>query len=246
MSWVEGRVLQSRRWTDRHCSLQVEAAMQPFQAGQFTRLALDIEGERIARPYSFINAPHESPLEFYFNKVPGGQLSNQLSALREGDKVWVASQAAGFLTLSEVPQADHLWLLAVGTAIGPFLSILKTDEPWRRFSRIVLVYGVQRVEELSYQEDIQLFKEAHPEQFIMLSSVTRQDTDFAINDRIPCAIETGELEARVGLALDPGQSQVMICGGLVMVQSTRQALESKGLRKHLRHKPGQVSSEDYK
>ncbi len=246
MSWIEGRVIRNRRWTSRHCSLQVKAAVQPFQAGQFTRLALDIEGERIARPYSFINAPHEPLLEFYFNKVPGGVLSNQLSNLEEGDAVWVASQAAGFLILSEVPQAEHLWLFSVGTAIGPFLSMLKTEEPWQRFSRVTLVYGVRTVEELAYQDEIQLFQELHPETFTVVPSVTRQATDFALHDRIPHAIQTGELEARVGLALNPDQSQAMICGSPLMVQSTRRALELRGLKKHLRHNPGQISSEDYR
>lgn len=197
MGWVEGQIIQNRRWTSRHCSLQVKASVSPFQAGQFTRLALDIEGERIARPYSFINAPHESLLEFYFNKVPGGILSNQLSCLKEGDMVWVASQAAGFLILSEVPQAEHLWLFAVGTAIGPFLSMLKTEEPWRRFSRVILIHGVRTAEELAYQNEIQLFRKLHPEKFTAVSSITRQSIDFAINNRIPLAIQTGELEARV-------------------------------------------------
>ena len=47
----------ARRWTDKLYSLQLTADIAPFTAGQFTRLALDIDGERVARPYSFVNAP---------------------------------------------------------------------------------------------------------------------------------------------------------------------------------------------
>ena len=59
--WVDGTVVNLRQWTDRLYSLQVEADIPPFKAGQFTRVALDIDGERVARPYSFVNAPDNPP-----------------------------------------------------------------------------------------------------------------------------------------------------------------------------------------
>lgn len=245
MSWQEGRVIENNCWTERHHSLKIETAAIPFQAGQFTRLALDIEGERIARPYSFVNTPDEQFLEFYFNTVPNGVFSNHLSTLTAGDKLWVASRAAGFLILSEVPEAEHLWLLATGTAIGPFISILKTDAPWERFSRITLVYGVRTMAELAYQQDIQHFKQRGGEQFMMVPSVTREHLNGGINTRIPQAVESGELEKHVGLSFNPSQSQVMLCGGKSMIRGTRNALIAKGLKKHRRHDPGQIISEDY-
>lgn len=64
--WLEGRVVGQMRWSDRLYSLQVQAPFGPFEAGQFTKLALDIDGERIARPYSLVNAPGAAPLEFYY------------------------------------------------------------------------------------------------------------------------------------------------------------------------------------
>lgn len=53
-----------------------------------------------------------------------------LAVLEAGDPVWVTPQAVGFLTLSEVPDEKHLWLLSTGTGLGPFLSILKAEAPW--------------------------------------------------------------------------------------------------------------------
>ena len=63
--WVEGRVVAHKRWTDHLYSLQVEAPVAPFEAGQFTQLALDIAGRRVARSYSYVNAPKENPLEVW-------------------------------------------------------------------------------------------------------------------------------------------------------------------------------------
>jgi hypothetical protein len=79
-----------------------------------------------------MSTPQEPVLELYFNRVPAGRLSNRLSCLSAGDSLWVAPRAAGWLTLAQVPQGEHLWLLPTGTAIGPFLSILKSAEPWAR------------------------------------------------------------------------------------------------------------------
>ena len=59
--FLEGRVVNVERWTERLHSLQVEAPVEPFKAGQFGRLGLEIVGEMVVRPYSFVNAPHVRP-----------------------------------------------------------------------------------------------------------------------------------------------------------------------------------------
>ena len=61
--WIEGRVVKNQHWTDQLYSLQVDAEIEGFTAGQFGRLGLDIDEQRVGRPYSFVNAPHEQLLE---------------------------------------------------------------------------------------------------------------------------------------------------------------------------------------
>jgi ferredoxin--NADP+ reductase len=243
--WERGTVVGNRRWTEGLHSLRIEAPVDPFIAGQLTRLALDIDGERVARPYSYVNAPHESVLEFYFNRVPGGRLSNRLSCLCAGDTLWVAPRAGGRLTLAQVPEAEHLWLLSTGTAIGPFLSILKSEEPWSRFAKVVLVHGVRTAADLAYQDTILSFFDRNACQFAMIPFVSREDTDFAIKGRIPDAIANGTLEDRVGITLNTSQSQVMICGSQAMVRDTEQALELRGLKRSQRGEPGHIRTESY-
>ena len=125
--WLEGRVAGQKRWNQRLLSLRIEADVGSYQAGQFVKLALDVDGERVARPYSFVNAPGEQPLEFYYNIVAEGPLTPRLAALRAGDPVFVANNPSGFLVLSEVPPAEQLWMIATGTGLAPFLSILWAD-----------------------------------------------------------------------------------------------------------------------
>ncbi len=243
--WCEGRVHALRQWTDTLFSIQLEADIDPFTAGQFTKLGLEIGGELVARPYSYVNAPDDALLEFYFVTVPDGPLTNQMVELKPGDPVWIMRKASGFLTLNEVPDARHLWLLSTGTAIGPFLSILKTEEPWRRFERIVLVHAVRLASELSFTETIESLRSRYAEQFRFIPFASREDTDFAIRARIPASIADGRLEAAAGMAFSPDTSQVMICGNPDMVKSTQSMLEERGLARNRRRTPGHLSVENY-
>lgn len=243
--WVEGRVRALHHWSGDLYSLQVDADVEPFQAGQFSKLGMEIDGELVARPYSLVNAPHERPLEFYFIVVRGGPLSPRLAALRPGDRLLVTPRASGFMVMSEVPPARDLWLIATGTGVGPFLSILKTDEPWRRFERIVLVHAVRTVAELTYRELIDAFSARHGARFAYVPFVSRETTDFALAGRVPAALADGRLERRAHRDITPDASQVMLCGNPEMVRDTTGALIARGLKKHRRRDPGQISVENY-
>lgn len=243
--WAEGTVVAQRNWAGRLFSLQVEAQLAPFEAGQFAKLALAVDGEMVGRPYSFVNAPTERPHEFYYVVLPEHPLTPRLSKLEAGDTVYLTPKASGFLTLAEVPPGEHLWLLASGTALGPFLSILKTEAPWQRFERVVLVHAVRRAEELCYQDQIQSLQVRHAGKFVFVPVISGEDSDFALGGRIPKAIEDGRLEARAGIRLEARSSRLMVCGNPAMVADTLHALQERGLKKHRRRDPGQISVENY-
>jgi len=246
--WQQGKVVETQHWNQRLCSLKIEVELPEFEAGQFIRVGLPgpDDEQMEARPYSFVNAPHEGLLEIYFNKVPEGSLSNRLKALHEGDAVYVADRPAGFMTESEIPDGETLWLLASGTALGPFLSILKTQAPWQRFKHIVLVHGVRSAEELTYSELIGKLQKLHPGQMIKVNSVTREEVVGALRERIPVAIANGNLERLAGFDFNASTSCVMLCGNPVMVEGSLEALQDKGLRKHLRRESGHILQEIYK
>jgi ferredoxin--NADP+ reductase len=233
------------QWTADLYSIQVEADIAPFTAGQFNRLALEIDGEMVARPYSFVNGPANPVNEFCFTVVKDGPLTHELIRLKTGDPLYLAPRAAGFFVLSEVPDTETLWMLSTGTAIGPFLSILTTAEAWQRYRNIVLVHAVRTTEELVYQDEIKALLEQHAEQLRFIPFVSREDTDFAIKGRVPAAIEDGQLEQRAGLEIAADNTQVMICGNPDMVHDTQSVLEARGLKKNRRRDPGHITTEQY-
>lgn len=243
--WLEGRVLENRRWTATLFSLRVEAPRLPFEAGQFVRIALDIGNERIARPFSFVNAPGDDVLEFYGVVVPEGPLSPQLARLGPGDRLYVAPNPSGFLVLSEVPDAETLWLMSTGTGIAPFLSILASESLWQRYANAVLVHAVRRAQELTYRPRLDALRSRMGERLRLVSIVSREDVPGALAGRIPAAISDGRLAAAAGRALSVDGSQVMLCGNPDMVRDATEALKQLGMRKHRRRSPGQITVENF-
>ncbi|MEO8717606.1 MAG: ferredoxin--NADP reductase [Burkholderiales bacterium] len=243
--WLEGRVVGQTRWTDRLCSLKVRAPLGPFEAGQFTKLALDIDGERCARPYSLVNAPGAEPLEFYYNVLQEGPLSPRLAALAAGVAVHVAPNPAGFLVLREVPAADNLWLISTGTGLGPFLSILRTDAPWQRFARVTLVHATRTAADQAYRELIGEVARARGEKFGFVPFLSREAAPGALAGRVPDAIRDARLERAAATELSAARSHVMLCGNPAMVTDVTAVLEERGMRKHRRRAPGHITVETY-
>jgi ferredoxin--NADP+ reductase len=247
--WLEARVVGKRRWTERLFSLQVEAPEVTFVAGQFGRLALPAPPgaveDMIGRPYSFVNSPDRAPHEFYFIVLPDGPLTPRLAALEPGDAVWMLPRANGFFSVSEIPEADTLWCLATGTGLGPFLSILRTAEPWEKFGRVVLVHAVRYPEELTYRDAIGEIAAARPGAFTMVPVVSRAAHPDALAGRVPGLIADGQLEARAGQPLAAENSHVMLCGNPAMVEDTQKVLEVRGMRRHRRREPGHITVETY-
>ncbi len=241
--WLEGRIIENRRWTEALFSLRVAGAPLSFEAGQFVRIALDIGAERVARAFSMVNPPDDPVLEFYGIVVPEGPLSPRLARLSPGDALFVAANPAGFLVLSEIRDAETLWLVSTGTGIAPFLSILRTDTPWRRFRNVVLVHAVRFAQELTYRDIVEELRNKRGLRYV--SFVSREPAPGSLAGRIPAAVRDGRLEAAAGLKLAAESSQVMLCGNPDMLKDTTAALVERGMRKHRRRAPGHITVESF-
>ncbi len=244
-AWTTGKVVGHQHWSESLHTLYVDAAIEPFEAGQFVKIGLTIDEEVIGHPYSLVNAPNETPLAFYYIKVPNGKLTPHLVKLKPEDSILVAPKAHGFLILDEIPIAKELWLMATGTGIGPFLSMLATAKPWQRYEKVILVWAVRTLSELTYQDLILRLIAEHPNQLLYIPFVSREVTDSALSGRIPQAIKDGRLEERAGRSINANDSQIMLCGNPQMLKDTTNILIERSLRKHRRFSPGHISSETY-
>ena len=249
------RLLSVHRWTDKLLSFRTtRPAGYRFTAGQFARLGLEIEGDIVARAYSITSAPSEDALEFYAIIVPGGQFTARLDRLQPGDAIWVEKLSYGFMTADRFTDGRQLWMLATGTGLGPYVSILQQADVWQRFDELVLVHGVRQREELTYLEQFSRLREharaqGWPARLQQLQCVTREAVlpaqDGLLPGRITSLLQEGRLEQASGLVISPEHTRVMACGNPAMVTELRELLRLRGMTPLRRAGGGQFVTEDY-
>jgi ferredoxin--NADP+ reductase len=240
-----------------------------FIPGQFARLGLCVGTAQAAAPeaastpnewraYSMVSKPDADELEFFSVVVPDGKFSPALSRLQLGDALWIDKSVFGFLTLERFVDGEDLWLVATGTGLSAYLSMLRDPATWHRFKRIVLLHGVRTSSELAYrQELLALANLADPQraQLIYLP-VTSQETlspelspsiqpQWLHPARLTTLLTTGELEQRAGVALEPTRSRIMLCGNPAMVTDMRGLLAERGFAPGRRGVAGNLAVENY-
>lgn len=243
------KVLSVHRWAHNLFSFTMtRPAHFKFTAGQFARIGLMVNGELVVRAYSVVSSPFDENLEFFSIVVPDGAFTSNLQHLEIGDELYLDKSAYGYLTLAryQLPLAHDLWLLATGTGLAPFLSMLQDFETWTKYQDIHLIYSVRSTAELAYVDRIQEIAESFGEGhtgFKFVPIITR-DPNATLHDRLPVLIENGELEKVVGLSLNPATSHVMLCGNPQMVEDTKDALKQRGLTMNRRGE-GNIAVENY-
>lgn len=231
------RVLSVRHWNEFLFSFTTtRAAGLRFENGQFIMIGLPVDGRPLLRAYSIASANYEENLEFLSIKVADGPLTSRLQNLQIGDEILIGSKPTGTLLLQDLKPGRNLYLLATGTGLAPFISILRDPETWERFDRIVLAHGVRQLADLAYRDyfendlpNHEYFGDAVRNKFIYYPCVTRELSRH--QGRIDELLESGKLCADVGLPpLDPANDRVMICGSNAMLKSISNLLDSRGFQ----------------
>ncbi|MGL6070356.1 ferredoxin--NADP reductase [Craterilacuibacter sp.] len=243
-------ILWTRRWSEKLISFRISRPADfRFTPGQFARLGLAQDSGKIWRAYSMVSAPWDEYLEFFSILVPDGQFTSRLKQLQVGDTLLLDQKPNGFFTADRLPDGCELWLLATGTGLAPYLSILQQPELWARFEHIVLVHAVREAGDLAYTDEIAALRQhplwaAYGHKLRYVPVVTRDAPHGMLNARIPALIEDGRLEAAAGLTLTPEHSRFMICGNPKMVADTFRTLLQRGYSLSRLKTPGQIVLEN--
>ncbi|MCB9759302.1 MAG: ferredoxin--NADP reductase [Alphaproteobacteria bacterium] len=243
--WIKTRLAHRHDWTEGLATFTLDGEVPDFNAGQFLRMGIDVgEDKPLSRPYSVASAPGH-PLEFYIVLVEGGALTTPLFQLPLGAELLVHPRAGGVFTLDWVQPAETLWLVATGTGLAPYIAMMRTEEPWQKFQRIVLIQGARYLHQIAYREELDAHAAAHPGQLVQVNLVTREEAEGAIRGRVTELLEDGRLEEAAGAALTPETSQVLLCGNPVMVQEMQSLLGDRGMIRNRKRAPGHVTVEKY-
>nr|WP_312174830.1 ferredoxin--NADP reductase [Moraxella sp. CTOTU46934] len=272
---IRVKVIEVTRWAPTLLSFKVTRPDGfKFTAGQFVRLGIhgkdlqyfaqnhetklitsetqdkpiDLDGY-VFRAYSVASSPYDEFIEFFSVVIPHGEFTSKVNHIQVGDSLLLNTTPFGYLTLAryQLPLPNDLWLLATGTGLAPFLSILKTIEVWQQYQRIILVYSARTSQELAYQAEIGSIKSIYGDNgaaFVFLPIVTREADYAGEKARVPNLILSGKLTELVGQKLDKERSHVMLCGNPQMVEDTKEALKSIGLTMNRRGE-GNIVVENY-
>lgn len=219
-----------------------------FQAGQFARLGIaeGADKEPVFRAYSIASSPSSETLDFFITNVPNGEVSPRMTALKPGDAVLLDGPAQGNLLPGRIPGGETLWLLATGSGLSPFASILNDEKTWEGWSDVVLVLCVRTAKDgvLGRELSQETFHGHRANVFI---AATREDNPDAVDlhGRIPALIASGELERAAGRTLTPEKARVLLCGNPDFINDARAELKKRGIVSPRFGKPGQLVAENF-
>ena len=239
------KVLTVHHWTDRLFSFTTTRSPGlRFSNGHFTMIGLRVDGKPLLRAYSIVSPNYEETLEFLSIKVPDGPLTSRLQHIQPGDTVIVGHKPTGTLLTDYLLPGKRLYLFGTGTALAPFMSIIRDPDAYERYEQIVLVHGCRLVAELAYRDYIthelpqhEILGEMVRDKLKYYPTVTREP--FQTQGRIPDLIESGQMARDLGLPeLNPAEDRVMLCGSPEMLKSLKAVLEKRGFKEGNTTQPG--------
>lgn len=212
-----------------------------FLPGQYVALGLPcgIEKKLVKRAYSICSSPDEKEyFEFIITKIEDGTVTPRLEMLTEGARIFVAEKIVGQLTLDSVANAKRLLLVATGTGIAPFISMLKTKSTWEIDREVVLILGVRCKEDLIFDSELKAL-ELERENFKYIRTLSRGEDSWQG--------ERGYVQDLMfsKLSLDPEGDHVFLCGNPGMIDVCEQKLLDLGFNQHTKKVSGNLHLEKF-
>ncbi len=240
-------VTHVQHYTDRLFSFRVTRPRSlRFRSGEFVMIGLmGDNGKPLLRAYSIASPAWAEELEFYSIKVPDGPLTSRLQNIKVGDEVIMRPKPVGTLVLDALLPGKRLYMIATGTGIAPFASLMRDPDTYERYEEVILTHTCREIAELKYGENLEqelmedpLVGEMAQGKFRRYATVTQED--YERTGRITDKIKSGELFRDLGVpAFDPAVDRAMICGSMGLNLDMKEILEAAGLTEGANSKPAE-------
>lgn len=233
-----------------------DAGVPEFKSGQYVALGLPGDAPRyngaapepeqppadklIKRAYSIGSSPSQREyLEFYIAVVPDGSLTSRLAALKEGDRLFAQPKVTGTFTLEGLPAERNLLLVATGTGLAPFMSMVRTEEVWTTSRTITVVHGVRYPSDFAYSDELMSYQQSG-KGLLYLPIASRAGDEYAgRKGRIQRLFEDQVVVP------NPATDSVFLCGNPAMIEDLERHLTERGFILHSKKSPGNLHVEKY-
>lgn len=211
-----GTIAAVEQLSDSTIGLSVDLADPiAFLPGQYVNVG--IPGTALTRAYSFSSAPRGARASFVVRNVPGGRMSSFLTgAASPGQQIQMTGPFGSFYLR---PVVRPTLMLAGGTGIAPFLSMLEKLAEEGSAHPVRMVFGVTNDHDLVAIEQLDALAQRLPA-FEYRTCVASPDSAHARKGYV-----TSHIDAEW---LNDGDADVYLCGPVPMVEAVRGWLEASG------------------
>ncbi len=234
-----------------------------FKPGQFCSLGLPFSAPRcigatkeekelkpdkiIKRAYSIASSSKVDELEFYITLVHSGALTPRIFNLKKGDKIQVGKRFVGMFTLDKVAPEKNIILIATGTGVAPYISMLRSDALTRK-GKLTIVQGASNSCDLGYYSELKLLENVN-EKLTYIPTITNPENESSNwtgeQKYIEDLWKEGIIAKKMSYNPTPENTHIFICGNPSMIETMQEIVEKEGFKKHSTKNPGQVHIESF-
>ncbi len=210
----------------------------PADPDRLIRRAYSIASSSLSRQY----------LDFYVALVTSGSLTPRLFALNIGDRVWLGPKITGMFTLDQVPADKNVVLIATGTGLAPYMSMLTTHLMCGGPRRFAVLHGARHSWDLGYRSQLTTLQHLCPN-FAYFPTISRPEEEpvpwLDASGYVQDLWRSGVVARAWGFQPTPANSHLFLCGSPAMIDDFVEILGREGFREHTKKDPGEIHVERY-
>ena len=150
-------------------------------------------------------------------------------------------------TLDKVPPEQDLVLLATGTGLAPYMSVIRTELVAGLKRKFIVAHGARMSSDLGYRGELEGLSRQWPN-VVYAAAITRPCKDptwSGHTGRLQELFHRGVLDELAGERISPRRFDVFLCGHPGMIETVGALMAERGFVKGTARDPGNLHVEEY-
>ncbi len=182
-------------------------------------------------------------MEFYVALVTSGALTPCLFSLKIGDRIWLGPKITGMFTFDQVPAGADVVMIATGTGLAPYMSMLSTHLMCGGPRRVAILHGARHSWDLGYRSQLMTLQHLCSN-FTYIPTISRPQQEPApwtgTTGYVQDLWKRGAVDQAWGYHPSPENTHIFLCGAPAMIDETVAMLGQEGYREHSKKAAGEI------